>query len=177
MGADCKRIITAIPFVDKIHCTSWLGELVTHKQTSDEHGRDREININWNRHELQQVVREKYADVDLVLLMDSDVIATTGQLEALLNAFDGSPLALRTKLFNTGKHICCACCLIRMEDYLSIDYIGSYVDLCQCGKIMDKFGVKYLEGFQASEYRDACRHSNIFHGEIVPAYVENVTEG
>lgn len=180
MGADKygrASIITCVPYVDNMYCTSWLGELVTHKQTSSEHGRIREININWNRHELQQLVREKYSDTELVLLMDSDVMATKEQVEALLDAFDGSPIALRTKTFDTGKHICCACCLLKMEDYLAIDYIETLVDACQCHKIMTKFGVKYIEGYQACEYRDYSIQSNLFHGDIVPIYIENANTG
>lgn len=170
------RVITCVPYVDNIYVKNWLGELVRHQQVSANHGIAREININWNRHELQQLVREKYSDAELVLLMDSDVMATKEQLEALLDAFDGSPIALRTKTFDTGKHICCACCLLKMEDYLAIDYIGTLVDVCQCRKIMAQFGVKYLDGYQACEYRDYEVHSNILHGTIVPQYIEEKTE-
>ena len=165
-----QKIITVIPYVDKIYCQSVLGEMVTHKQTNDSHGLNREININYNRHETQKVVQEYYSDADLVLLMDSDVIATDEQLNALLSSFKGTPLALRTKDFDTKRHICCACCLLKMEDYLKIDYINEYVDDCQCSKIMRLFDVKYLDGYQAHEYQDSTIISNMFHNELVGKY-------
>ena len=120
-------IVTLIPFVDTIYCPAYLGELVVHLQSTETHGHIREININYNRHELQCLVRDKYSDCDTVLLMDSDVIATKEQLDALQTAFDGTPLALKTKPFNTNNHICCACCMMQMEDYIQIKYIDEYV--------------------------------------------------
>lgn len=173
------NVITLIPYVDKIYCKTVLGEVYVHQQTCSAYGRNREININHNRHELQQEIRKAGVNADLVLLMDSDVIAEKEQLEALLENFEGKPLALRTKDFDTGRHVCCACCLMRLEDYLAIDYVGEYVDVCQCSKIMEKFGVSYLEGYQAHEWRDVDRGTNIFHGESVPFYTEkaSVKEG
>ena len=171
------KIITVIPYVDNIYCQATLGEMVTHKQTNGSHGLNREININYNRHETQQLVKEQYADADLVLLMDSDVIATDEQLNALLSSFKGIPLALRTKDFDTKRHICCACCLLKMEDYLKIDYINEYVDDCQCSKIMRLFDVKYLDRYQAHEYQERTKISNMFHHEIVSKYVLHPTPG
>lgn len=170
-------IVTLIPYVDTIYCPAYLGELVVHRQSTETHGHIREININYNRHELQCLVRDKYSDCDTVLLMDSDVIATKEQLDALQTAFDGTPLALKTKLFNTSTHICCACCMMRMADYLQIKYIDEYVDECQCSKIMHQFGVKYLERYQAFEYRDYAMQTNEFHGEIIPDYRVMPTPG
>lgn len=165
-----QKIITVIPYVDKIYCQAVLGEMVTHKQTNGSHGLNREININYNRHETQQLVKEQYSDADLVLLMDSDVIATDEQLNALLSSFKGTPLALRTKDFDTKRHICCACCLLKMEDYLKIDYINEYVDDCQCSKIMRLSDVKYLDGYQAHEYQERTIISNMFHNVLVGKY-------
>lgn len=170
-------IITLIPYVDKIYCPTYLGLLVTHKQTTQSHGLAREININYNRHELQNIVRETYSSYNTVLLMDSDVIATVEQLNALHDAFDGNPLALKTKPFDTADHICCACCMMKMSDYLQIPYIDEYVDECQCSKIMRHFDVKYLEGQQAFEYRDIYMQTNEFHGLIVPDYRVMPTPG
>ena len=170
-----QKTITVIPYVDKIYCQATLGDLVTHKQTNGSHGLNREININYNRHETQKLVQEHYSDADLVLLMDSDVMATDEQLNALLSAFKGTPLALRTKDFDTKRHICCACCLLKMEDYLKIDYINEYVDDCQCSKIMRLFDVKYLDGYQAHEYQDRPTISNMFHNEIVGKHILNPT--
>lgn len=169
------KIITVIPYVDNIYCQATLGEMVMHKQTNGSHGLNREININYNRHETQQLVKEQYSDAELVLLMDSDVIATDEQLNALLSSFKGIPLALRTKDFDTKRHICCACCLLKMEDYLKIDYINEYVDDCQCSKIMRLFDVKYLDGYQAHEYQDRPIISNMFHNEIVGKHILNPT--
>jgi len=166
------KVITVIPYVDKIYSKNYLGELVTFKQCTDTHSHFREININYNRNDLQQVIRDNYKDVDLVLLMDSDVIATKEQLQALLDNFKGTPLALKTKTFSTGQHICCACCLLTLQDYLSIKYIDEYVDECQCTKIMKLFGVKYLEGYQAHEYKECSVQSNVLHNTIIPDYLE-----
>ena len=171
------HVITVIPYVDKIYSQNYLGELVTFKQRTDTHSHFREININYNRNDLQQVIRDNYKDVDLVLLMDSDVIATKEQLQALLDNFKGTPLALKTKTFSTGQHICCACCLLTLQDYLSIKYIDEYIDECQCTKIMKLFDVKYLEGQQAYEYRDIYIQTNEFHGLIVPEYKIEPTPG
>jgi hypothetical protein len=170
-------IVTVIPYVDKIYCPTYLGQLVTYQQRHSNHGHLREININYTRHELQQLVKEKYFNYELVLLMDSDVIATVEELNALHDGFDGTPLALKTKLFDTSGHICCACCMMRMSDYLQIPYIDEYVDECQCSKIMRQFGVEYLEGYQAFEYRDYAMQTNEFHGEIIPDYRVMPTPG
>lgn len=165
-------IVTVIPYVDKIYCPTYLGQLVTYQQRHSNHGHLREININYTRHELQQLVKEQYFSYDLVLLMDSDVIATKEQLIALLDNFNGSPLALKTKTFNTDSHICCACCLIRMDDYLSLKYIEEFIDECQCSKIMRSFNVAYLEGYQAHEYKECSVQSNVLHNTIIHDYLE-----
>ena len=163
-------VITAIPYVDKIYCTAILGTRVLHKQKRLDHSNIREININYNRRDLQELIKKDYFSADLVLLMDSDVLATQEQLDKLLESFDGVPLALRTKPVSSDTHICCACCLISMADYLKIDYVGTYIDECQCKKIMRLFPVKYLDGEQAHEYREYAVHTNMFHGDIVPEY-------
>lgn len=165
-------IITLVPYVDKIYCVAHLGKLVTYKQQSAHHGRCREININYTRHGLQTLVREHYRDTRAVLLMDSDVVSTNDALLGLLAQFKGNPLAMRTKSFDTGGHICCACCLMLMEDYLSIDYIGRYVDDCQCLKIAELFGVTYAEGVSAYEVKDKSIYTNVFHGSIIDPYKE-----
>ena len=163
-----NKIITLIPYVDKIYCQATLGEVFTHKQNLDTYGKNREININHNRSELQEEVRNSdLNDIDLVLLMDSDVVATNEQLQALVEAYNGKPIALKTKDFDTGNHICCACCLLSLEDYLSIDYVSEYIDMCQCWKIMHKFGVTYLEGQQAYEVTDREYSTTLFHNEHV----------
>ena len=168
-------IITAIPFVDSIYCKDILGTMVTHKQVRLDHSNIREININYNRKDLQELIRKDYSSADLVLLMDSDVIATKEQLHKLLESYDGTPLALKTKPISVDTHICCACCLISMQDYLKIDYVDTYVDDCQCKKIMRLFPVRYLEGEQAYEYRDYAVHTNIFHGDRVSDYIMPAT--
>lgn len=166
-------MITATIYVDKVYCRAVLGTHVLYKQKRSDYGLKRDININHNWHELREIVKKDYPDADLVLLMDSDVIATEAQLEALLGAFDGRPLALRTKTFDTGNHVCCACCLLTVEDWLKVDYVGEYVDDCPCNKIRKFCGpVRYLEGQQACEYRDRTRQSNTFHGVDVPFYTE-----
>lgn len=173
-----RRIITATIYVDKVYCRAVLGTHVTYKQKRSDYGLKRDININHNWHELREIVKKDYPDADLVLLMDSDVIATEAQLEALLGAFDGRPLALRTKTFGTGNHVCCACCLLTFEDWLKVDYVGELVDDCPCNKIRKFCGpVRYLEGQQACEYRDRARQSNTFHGVNVPFYTEMESKG
>ena len=165
------KIATLIPYVDDIYCKAVLGEKITHKQLASNHGKYREININYNRHELQEYVKFNITGIDLVLLMDSDVIATKTQLNALVKAFKGDPIALKTKDYDTGKHICCACCLMKFEDYLKIDYINTYVDMCQCSKIANLFNVSYLEGHQATEYHKTYKESSNIHKVSVRPYV------
>lgn len=168
------KIATLIPYVDEIYCDAILGEKIIHKQIASNHGRDREININYNRHELQKSLKDR-KDIDLVLLMDSDVIASDEQLKALLDAFKGDPLALKTKQYPTGSHICCACCLMKFEDYLKIDYINTYVDVCQCLKIASLFNVSYLEGYQAKEFKRLTRESSVIHKRRIPRFFESRT--
>lgn len=177
---DGYRIITATIYVDTVYCKATLGTHVLYRQERSDYGHLRDIRINHNWHELREIIKKDHSDADLVLLMDSDVIATKEQLQALLNAFDGHPLALRTKQHDTGNHICCACCLLTMSDWMKVHYIEEYVDDCPCNKIKKFCGpVRYIEGQQAYEYRDRERQSNIFHGEPVPFYTEkaSVKEG
>jgi hypothetical protein len=150
------RIITAVPTTDRSKLPSvYLGELVFTVQTRQNYGHYREININHNRYDLQQKFNNLSGVVDLVLLMDSDVKVSKDTLSKLLEAFDGStPICVNTKgdRWDTERHICCACCLMRYEDWQKIDYIGTYVDDCQCKKIMELFpDVHYVDGLTGTE--------------------------
>lgn len=145
-----KKIVTAIAYLSDINVTNYLGELITNKQDRTDYANNREININHNRHELQQKIKTR-TDVDLVLLMDSDVIVSEEALTALVENFKGTPLCINTKN-PSAKHIYCACCLLSFDDYVKIDYINTYIDSCQCTKIQNQIGnVKFLEGYAGYE--------------------------
>lgn len=149
------RIITAVPTTDKKKLPSvYLGELVFTVQKNFEYGLNREININHNRYDLQQKYKGLSERVDLVLLMDSDVKVSKSSLAKLLEQFDGhTPICIHTKGERWNMdHICCACCLMRYDDWQKIDYIGTYVDDCQCNKIKQLFpDVHYCEGLSGIE--------------------------
>ena len=149
------KIITAVPTTseDKLPKV-FLGDLHYVVQERSDYGFNREININHTRHLLQQSLKD--CGADFVLLMDSDVVVTESDLEALLEACDGeTPLCIDTKpdFWDREHHVCCACCLMRFDDWQKIDYVGTYVDECQCSKIRRMFfqNVHYLEGVRGME--------------------------
>lgn len=150
------KIITAVPTTsaDKLPSV-YLGELHYFIQERRNYGYNREININHTRHLLQQSLKD--CDADLVLLMDSDVVVTENDLKILLDSFDGkNPICIDTKpkFWDREHHVCCACCLMRFEDWQKIDYIDTFVDECQCSKIRELYPqVSYCNGIKGYELK------------------------
>ena len=111
---------------------------------------NREANINTNRARLQHVYRSRLAqDYPLVFLIDSDVVVTREDLDALIDNWNGRGT---TACIDTGNregssHICCACCLLSGEDYLQVKYFDN-VTACQCTKLP---GPYYVDGLKGKE--------------------------
>lgn len=110
----------------------------------------REVNINVNRSRLQEIYRTRYAvKYQYVFLIDSDVVATRGQLSRLTEAWKpGCTPCLRTKVAETA-HVVGACCFMRGSDYLKIDYMA-HPHECQCVKLPSPF---YVDGDRALEVK------------------------
>lgn len=108
----------------------------------------REVNINISRTKLQSVYRTKlYRDYPFVILMDSDVVVTRGDLVRLADAWEpGKTPCIRTKRAE-GDHVVCACCFMSGVDYIKVDYMGNPRE-CQCKKLPNPF---YVDGLQGSE--------------------------
>lgn len=109
----------------------------------------REVNINANRSRLQELYRTRFAmKYKYVFLVDSDVVASHGQLARLAEAWEpGKTPCLRTKVGETA-HVVGACCFMHGADYLKINYLEA-PRVCQCRKLPNPF---YIEG-QASELK------------------------
>lgn len=108
----------------------------------------REVNINANRSRLQELYRTRFVlKYPWVYLVDSDVVASHGQLVRLAGAWrPGCTPCLRTKVSETA-HVVCACCFMRGTDYLKIDYM-EHPHECQCVKLPNPF---YVDGERALE--------------------------
>lgn len=109
----------------------------------------RETNINTNRARLQHIYRSRLAqDYPLVFLIDSDVVVSKSDLDALIENWKGAgtTACIDTKESH-GAHICCACCLLSGEDYLQVKYFDN-VTACQCTKLP---GPYYVDGLKGKE--------------------------
>lgn len=96
----------------------------------------REVNINANRQQLQQLARAyDLAYSDHVLLLDSDVVMPPGAVYELARMLDDGIFcaAMPTKQKSTD-HIVTACALIRWEHYELLRFWDRPVE-CQCLKI------------------------------------------
>lgn len=148
-------IYTVIPHTGIIYSKFWLGELFEHCKTPDPEERDREININLNRHETQQLFIKTHDchQSDDILLLDSDVLTDKDALDTFYAHYvynARKPLAVDTKEFIFEGHVCCACCLVPYDTYRAINYLDK-PDECQCLKIP---GVSYFDGAHFDEFKE-----------------------
>lgn len=149
-------IYTIIPHTGTIYSKFWLGELFEHCKNPDPKERYREVNINRNRHETQQIFIQTHEcnQNDDILLLDSDVLTDKDALDKFYEHYvynSRKPLAVDTKnVMGTAGHVCCACCLIPYDTYRVINYLDK-PDECQCLKIS---GVSYCDGVHFDEFKD-----------------------
>lgn len=110
----------------------------------------REANINMNRVRLQHLFSKLKHIYTHVLLMDSDVIIYSRDLDLLIQNWkpETTP-CIRTKRGNTG-HIVTSCALVGVTDYVKVKYLEN-VGQCQCNKLPHPF---YIEGTEGKEVKD-----------------------
>lgn len=116
---------------------SAIGAPIHINSMTPTNGTEREFSINLNRHVIQQSIRATgLANDDLVLLVDSDVIATPEMIARLVDHLDGDTIcvATETKGLRISGHAVTACAVIRYCDYAMIQYLQNPYQ-CQCLKI------------------------------------------
>ena len=169
------KILTAVATTSDLEIPEiFLGDLVYNVQDRKTYAHMFEINVNHNRYQLQQKCKHLSDRYDLVLLMDSDVVVTNESLNALMKQFNGDPLCIPTKETIDYSHICCACCLMKFDDWQQIDYINTYVDECQCTKIRRLFpNVRYCDGVVGHEHKSS-NEITIVNGIPMPVGMRSV---
>lgn len=113
---------------------------------------DREISINYNRHNLQ-LQMQNYSD-EYILLMDSDVVMTdVNTVREMVSYLDNNEsvgcVAVDTK-GNISNHVTCALALIRNIHYRKVKFLSAPT-ICQCSLIGMICNSVYLEGISAYE--------------------------
>lgn len=105
----------------------------------------RDICINATLSRAQQEFRKLPRGMfDFVVVMDSDVVVTDKDVEALIEAVEskgGAPCA-DTKNNSDGSHVFTSCVAMKAEDWLKIDYMKNPYS-CPCSKVPSPY---YLGG-------------------------------
>lgn len=114
-------------------------------------GVDREVNINANRQQLQQLA--KGMNGKYVILMDSDVIMhdpnTIAKMLDALQHSDAQCLAVDTK-GGHYDHVITALAIMRKDIYECVRFWAT-PSICQCKIIANMCKVEYIQGLKASE--------------------------
>ena len=106
----------------------------------------REVDINFNRHQLQKQARLlKQKPSDILLLLDSDVVCNKPAIEAICDRllhYDCICVAAKTQ--GETDHVLAACAVIRWDHYELLRFWEN-ADECQCKKIARLGKIEYAE--------------------------------
>lgn len=106
----------------------------------------REVDINYNRHQLQKQARLlKPKPSDILLLLDSDVVCNKAAIDAICDRLLRSDcICVAAKTQGETDHVLAACAAIRWEHYELLRFWHD-ADECQCKKIARLGKIEYAE--------------------------------
>lgn len=106
----------------------------------------REVDINYNRHQLQKQARLlKLKPSDILLLLDSDVVCSRSATDAICDHLLRSDcICVAAKTQGETDHVLAACAVIRWEHYELLRFWHD-ADECQCKKIARLGKIEYAE--------------------------------
>ena len=93
-----------------------------------------------------------FADYELVLLLDSDVVVTRETVDKLAAAWKPGLVPCANTKGTVTDHVVASCALIGRKDYSEVDYLTN-PDICQCKKLKNTFYVDGATGYEIKRGR------------------------